>query len=54
MGASLRNWEFLSQTKTIADYEPEDDGFKFWQECVAFQRASFQRFCSGGRLLAMM
>ena len=29
MGASLGNWEFLSQTNDNADCVPEDDRFKF-------------------------
>ena len=28
-GASLRNWEFLSQTNNNADYIPEHDRFKY-------------------------
>ena len=29
MGASLGNWEFLSQTNDNADCIPQDDRFKF-------------------------
>ena len=37
MGASLGNWEFLSQTNDSADCVPEDDRFKFVDDLTTLE-----------------
>ena len=37
MGASLGNWEFLSQTNDNADCVPEDDRFKFVDDLTTIE-----------------
>jgi hypothetical protein len=37
MGASLGNWEFLSQTNDNADCVPEDDRFKFVDDLTTLE-----------------